>query len=151
MDNNQRLSFEREFFKKLDSELVPLKENVSSLKENVSSLKENVSSLKENVSSLKENVSSLKESVSSLEQNIDTRVESKINSMLLKHLGVKWQSLSIILTAFGIQLALVFFIINTSVSPMKEDIKQLKKDVRSLITMHYKNTDRKPSSNTDKY
>ena len=150
MDNNQRLSFEREFFKKLDSELAPLKQSMSSLEQNMSSLEQNISSLEQNMSSLEQNMSSLEQNMSSLEQNIDTRVESKINSMLLKHLGVKWQSLSIILTAFGIQLALVFFIINTSISPMKEDIKQLKKDVRSLITMHYKNTDRKPSSNTDK-
>ena len=124
-----------------DSDFIELTPKVSS----------ELASLKQSMSSLEQNMSSLEQNMSSLEQNIDTRVESKINSMLLKHLGVKWQSLSIILTAFGIQLALVFFIINTSVSPMKEDIKQLKKDVRSLITMHYKNTDRKPSSNTDKY
>ena len=61
-------------------------------------------------------------------KNIDGKIENKVNAMLLKHLGIKWQSLSIILIAFGIQLGLVYFVIDKNIKPLY-----------TLMEMQYKN------------
>lgn len=54
----------------LQTELQPVKDDISVLKEDVSSLKEDVSTLKQETGALKEDVSSLKEDVSTLREDV---------------------------------------------------------------------------------
>ena len=112
MDNNQRISFDRKTFEKMASLVESLAKNIDR---------------------------KIDDKIKSNTQNIDQRTDSKINDRLLKHLDLKWNSLSIILTgffsAFAINLVIVIFVINTSVSQVKADVRDLKIDMHDLVKM----------------
>ena len=88
----------------------------------------NINSRIDNIDDRIDNINGRIDNIESEIKNIDGKIENKVNAMLLKHLGIKWQSLSIILIAFGIQLGLVYFVIDKNIKPLY-----------TLMEMQYKN------------
>ena len=59
--------------------------------------------------SLDKKVKSIDENVDKKVKSIDENVGNKIDSKIAKYLGIKWESLQVILAAIALQLLIVFY------------------------------------------
>ena len=70
----------------------------------------------------------------------DNRVENKVNAVLVKHLGIKWQSLIVILTVMGLYVGLLIYVnditikssIKTSMSEYTETLSNMDKRITNM-------------------
>ena len=82
-----------------------------------------------------------KKNIRGVAETLDKAVDDKINASLVKNLGIKWESLQVILAAFAMQLVIIFYFndmgikssIKSSMIEYENDLKDLKKDVKSIL------------------
>ncbi len=68
----------------------------------------------------------------SYDESIDKKTHQKVLEGLHHYIGVKWQSLTIILTAFSVMLFIYFYINNQTLNAVEKNTKKLEDIAKSM-------------------